>query len=47
MPYQSKKQAAKFHQLEKEGKISHKTVKEWDKATNFKNLPNKVRTKKK
>jgi hypothetical protein len=33
MPYKSLAQAAKFHILEKEGKISHETVKEWDNAS--------------
>jgi hypothetical protein len=46
MPYKSKAQAAKFHILEKEGKISPKVVKEFDKASKGKKLPNKVKPKK-
>jgi hypothetical protein len=46
MPYKSKAQAAKFHILEKEGKISHKVVAEWDKASKGKKLPKKVKAKK-
>ena len=33
MPYKSAAQRAMFHILEKEGKISHKTVKEFDDAS--------------
>ena len=39
MPYKSKAQAAKFHILEKEGKIAPSVVKEWDAATKGKKLP--------
>lgn len=41
MPYKSKAQEKKFHILEKEGKISPATVKEWDKASKGKKLPAK------
>ena len=47
MPYKSVKQAHKFHQLLKEGKISAKIVREYDKATDFSRLPQKVKKKKK
>ncbi len=43
MPYRSIAQAHKFHALLKEGKISAKTVAEYDKKTNFKKLPQKVK----
>ena len=46
MPYKSEKQRGKFHQLEKEGKISHSTVKEWDEVSKNKKIP-KVAPKKK
>ena len=39
MPYKSVKQAHKFHQLLKEGKISARVVREYDKATDFSKLP--------
>ena len=39
MPYVSQAQRGKFHALEKEGKISHSTVKEFDKASKGKKLP--------
>lgn len=42
MPYKSDAQRRKFHALEKEGKISHKTVKEFDKASKGKQLPERV-----
>jgi len=49
MPYKSKKQQRKFHILEKEGKISHATVKEWDEETKRqgKKLPERARKVKK
>jgi len=47
MPYASNAQRKKFHVLEKEGKISHKTVKEWDKSSKGKKLPQHVHKKKK
>ena len=46
MPYKSIAQAHKFHALLKEGKISAKTVREYDKATNFKKLPQRKKKKK-
>ncbi len=39
MPYKSKAQQGKFHELEKQGKISPKVVAEWDKASKGKKLP--------
>lgn len=39
MPYVSASQRGKFHVLEKQGKISHATVKEFDKASKGKKLP--------
>ena len=46
MPYKSNAQRKKFHVLEKEGKISHETVEEFDKASKGKKLPEKVKKKK-
>ena len=46
MPYKSEAQRKKFHALEKEGKISAKTVKHWDKASKGKKLPKRVKKKK-
>jgi len=37
MPYKSQAQAAKFHYLEKEGKISPKVVKAFDQASKGRN----------
>ena len=42
MPYKSEAQRRKFHQLEKQGKISSKTVKQWDKETGKKKLPERI-----
>lgn len=42
MPYKSKSQAAKFHALLKEGKISASTVAEFDSASKGKKLPDRV-----
>ena len=39
MPYKSKAQQRLFHAKEARGEISHKVVKEYDRATNFKKLP--------
>lgn len=39
MPYKSKAQAAKFHILEKQGKISPKVVAEFDQASKGMKLP--------
>jgi len=47
MPYKSEAQRKKMHQLEKEGKISHATVKEWDVASKGKKLPKHVKKHKK
>lgn len=46
MSYVSDAQRKKFHLLEKQGKISHKTVKEWDAASKGKKLPERVKSKK-
>lgn len=47
MPYKSKAQAAKFHEMLREGEISAGTVKEWDRATAEQNkkLPQHVKKK--
>ena len=45
MPYKSQAQQRKFHQLLKEGKISKKTVDEFDKASKGKELPDRVKHK--
>ena len=45
MPYKSDAQRKKFHVLEKEGKISHKTVAEFDRASKGKKLPEHVKPK--
>jgi hypothetical protein len=45
MPYKSQAQQAKFHQLLKEGKISKKVVKEWDKESKGLKLPKKLLSK--
>ncbi len=42
LPYKSKAQAAKFHVLEKQGKISHKVVEEWDQASEGTKLPERI-----
>lgn len=47
MPYKSEAQRKKFHVLLKQGKISAKTVAEWDKASKGKKLPKKVKKTKK
>jgi hypothetical protein len=47
MSYKSDAQRKKFHVLEKEGKISPKVVKEFDKASKGKELPEKVKKGKK
>lgn len=46
MPYKSKAQQAKFHSMLKEGKISKKTVDEFDKASKGKKLPERITPKK-
>jgi hypothetical protein len=47
MPYKSKAQAAKFHVLLSEGKISKKTVDEFDQASKGLKLPEHVKSTKK
>lgn len=47
MPYKSDAQRRKFHALLEEGKISPKTVKEFDQASKGKKLPERVKPKKK
>ena len=47
MPYKSSQQRKLFHVLEKQGKISHAKVKEWDKKSKGKKLPKRVKKKKK
>ena len=46
MPYKSEAQRKKFHVLEKQGKLSHEVVAEYDKASKGKKLPKKVAKKK-
>jgi hypothetical protein len=46
-PYKSEAQRGKFHQLLKEGKISQKTVNEFDHASKGKKLPERITPKKK
>ena len=45
MPYSSKAQAGKFHEMEKRGEISHKVVAEFDHASKGMKLPEKVHHK--
>ena len=47
MPYKSDAQRRLFHAKEERGEISPKVVKEWDKASKGKKLPEKVKPKKK
>jgi len=46
-PYKSEAQRAKFQVLLKEGKISQKTVDEFNSASKGKKLPERVKPKKK
>lgn len=46
MPYKSSSQRRKFHALLREGKISAKTVAEYDKASKGMKLPERVTPKK-
>jgi len=46
MPYKSAAQRAKFHILEKQGKISRKTVAEWDRESKGLRLPEHAKKKK-
>lgn len=45
MPYKSDAQRKKFHAMEERGEINPKVVKEFDKASKGKKLPNKVKKK--
>ena len=45
MPYSSKSQARAMHAKANRGEIKQSVVKEFDKATNFKSLPEKVKPK--
>jgi hypothetical protein len=45
MPYKSAQQRKLFHVLEKQGKISKKTVDKWDNASKGKKLPKKKKKK--
>lgn len=45
MPYKSKAQEGKFHELLKEGKISKKVVDEFDRSSKGKVLPERVKIK--
>mgnify|MGYP001305419187 CR=1 FL=1 len=45
MPYKSKAQAAKFHELLKQGKIKQSTVDEFDKASKGMSLPERIKPK--
>lgn len=46
MPYKSDAQRRYFHAAEERGEISHKTVKEFDKASKGKKLPERKKKKK-
>ena len=45
MPYKSVAQRGKFHELEREGKISKKVVDEFDKASKGMKLPQRIAPK--
>lgn len=45
-PFKSKAQRRKFYAMEKRGEISMKKVKEWEKETGKKKLPEKVKKRK-
>ena len=47
MPFKSKAQRRKFAQLLVEGKIKPETYEEWNKETGSKDLPERVRPKRK
>ena len=47
MPFKSQAQRRKFAQLLVEGKISPQTFEEWNRETGGKELPERVRSKKK
>jgi hypothetical protein len=42
MPYKSRAQAGKFHEMLKRGQLSKKVVDEWDSASKGLKLPYKV-----
>jgi hypothetical protein len=46
MPYKSEAQRKKFHALAQEGKMSKKTVDEFDKASKGMKLPERITPKK-
>ena len=46
MPFKSVAQMHKFYALMKEGKMSPKTVREWQSHTNVSKIPKKVKKKK-
>lgn len=46
MPYKSEAQRGKFHELEKQGKISSQVVNEFDEASRGVTLPERVTPKK-
>jgi hypothetical protein len=46
MPFKSQAQRRKFAQLLVEGKISNDTFEEWNRETGAKQLPERVRTRK-
>jgi hypothetical protein len=45
MPYSSEAQRKKFHILEKQGKISHRVVKEFDSSSRGLKLPERITKK--
>lgn len=46
MPYKSEAQRRKFHDLQKQGKISKATVQEFDDASKGMRLPERIKVKK-
>jgi hypothetical protein len=47
MPFKSKAQRRKFAELLVKGEISEETFEEWNRSTGFKELPERVKPKKK
>ena len=47
MPFRSKAQRRKFYAMAKRGEISMRKVKEWEKETGKKKLPERAKKKKK
>jgi hypothetical protein len=45
MPYKSKAQRKKFHAMAERGEISRSTVREFDRSTKGKKLPERTRKK--